>query len=113
MEIKINKEIRNYYEQFIMGMSLRNMVFALIGIAVGLIIGFSLRGKASMEALSWIIPAAVVPFFLFGFKKVNGMYMEKFMAVWFRSVFLFPKKLILKDDNIYRLDKSKERGKLK
>lgn len=103
MEIKINKEIRNYNEQFFMGLSVRQIIFTTMGIAVALVIGFSLRGKVSSEALSWIIPVAVVPFFFFGFKKINGMNMEKFIAAWFKSTFLIPRKLVLREDNVYKI----------
>ena len=63
MEIKINKEIRDYKEQFLMGLNLRQIIFAAAGIAVALIIGFNLRGKINTEELSWIISFAVIPIF--------------------------------------------------
>lgn len=110
MEIKINKEIRNYYEQFLMGMSLRNVIFAVAGIAVALILGFNLRGQVDVETLSWVIPVSVVPFFFAGFKKINGMYMEKFLAAWFKSELLIPKRLVLREDNIYRMILNAKKG---
>ena len=101
MEFKMNKEIRDYYEQFFMGLSLRNIVWSVAGIVTGLIIGFVLKGRASSETLSWVIPTAVVPFWFIGFKKIKGMPMEKFIAAWFRQTYLIPKKLVLKNDDIF------------
>lgn len=113
MEIKINKEIRNYHEQLLMGLNWRQIIYTGAGIAVALILGFNLRGKVSDETMSWIIPCAIIPFFLFGFKKVNGMHMEKFIAAWFKSTFLIPRKLVLREDNVYKilLEESKNEKK--
>lgn len=102
MEIKINKEIRDYYEAVFLGLPLRAVLFSAAGIVLSLIVGFSLRGKAGTETISWVITVIMVPFFLFGYKKVNGVYLEKYLAAFIRSEFLTPKKLVLKDDNIYR-----------
>lgn len=101
MEFKMYKEIRNYYERFFMGLSLRQLICGGIGLAVALVLGFGLRGRVSGETLSWIIPSAVVPFFMIGFKDVKGMPMEKFIIAWFKQRFLMPKKLILRNDDIY------------
>lgn len=102
MEIKINKEIRDYYEAVFLGLPLRAVFFSAAGIVLSLIVGFALRGKAGTETISWVITVIMVPFFLFGYKKVNGVYLEKYLAAFIRSEFLTPKKLVLKDDNIYR-----------
>lgn len=102
MEIKINKEIRNYYEAVFLGLPLRAVLFSLAGIVLSLIVGFSLRGKIGSEGISWIITVIMVPCFLFGYKKMNGMYMEKYLAALIKSEFLTPKKLTLGEDNIYR-----------
>lgn len=102
MEIKINKEIRNYYEAVFLGLPLRAVLFSAAGIILSLIVGFSLRGKVGTESISWIITVIMVPCFLMGYKKVNGMYLEKYLAALIKSEFLTPKKLTLGEDNIYR-----------
>lgn len=102
MEIKINKEIRNYYESVFLGLPLRAVLFSAAGIILSLIAGFSLRGKAGTEAISWVITLIMLPCFLMGYKKVNGMYMEKYLAALIKSEFLTPKRLTLGEDNIYR-----------
>ena len=54
MEVKINKEIRNYTESMFFGLSLRQFIFSLLacGVAVGLY--FILRPYFGTETLSWV-----------------------------------------------------------
>lgn len=103
MEFKICKEIRDYYEKFIIGFSLRELISVILGAITALIVGFNLRGKVSTMDLATIIPLCVVPFIIVGFGKFNGMRPEKFIVAWFRDVFLFPQKLTIKNDNEYKL----------
>ena len=54
MEVKINKEIRNYTESMFLGLSLRQFIFSVLacGVAVGLY--FLLRPRFGTETLSWV-----------------------------------------------------------
>ena len=54
MEVKINKEIRNYTESMFFGLSLRQFIFSALacGVAVGLF--FLLRPHFGTETLSWV-----------------------------------------------------------
>lgn len=54
MEIKINREIREYTEAMYFGLSLRQFVCAVLacGVAVGLY--FLLRPHMGMETVSWV-----------------------------------------------------------
>lgn len=54
MEVKINKEIRNYTESMFFGLSMRQFLFSVLacGVAVGLF--FQLRGRFGTETLSWM-----------------------------------------------------------
>ena len=55
MEVKINKEIRNYTESMFFGLSLRQFIFSVLacGVAVGLF--FLLRPHFGTETLSWVL----------------------------------------------------------
>ena len=101
MEVKINKEIRNYTESMFFGLSLRQFVFSVLacGVAVGLY--FILRPHFGMETLSWVCILGAVPFALMGFVKYNGMNAEQFVWAWIKSEFLMPKKLMFHPDNFY------------
>ena len=101
MEVKINKEIRNYTESMFFGLSLRQFVFSVLacGVAVGLY--FLLRPHFGTETLSWVCILGAAPFALMGFVKYNGMNAEQFVWAWIKSEFLMPKKLMFLPDNLY------------
>ena len=100
MEVKINKEIRNYTESMFFGLSLRQFIFSVLacGVAVGLY--FLLRPYFGMETLSWVCILGAFPFAAMGFIKYNGMTAEQFVWAWFKSEFLMPKKLMFRPDNL-------------
>lgn len=101
MEVKINKEIRNYTESMFFGLSLRQFVFSLLacGVAVGLY--FILRPHFGTETLSWVCILGAAPFAAMGFVKYNGMTAEQFVWAWIKSEFLMPRKLMFNPDNLY------------
>ena len=101
MEVKINKEIRNYTESMFFGLSLRQFIFSVLacGVAVGLY--FLLRPRFGTETLSWVCILGAFPFAAMGFIKYNGMTAEQFVWVWIKSEFLMPKKLMFLPNNLY------------
>lgn len=101
MEVKINKEIRNYTESMFLGLSLRQFIFSVLacGVAVGLY--FLLRPRFGTETLSWVCILGAFPFAAMGFIKYNGMTAEQFVWAWIKSEFLMPKKLMFLPDNLY------------
>ena len=101
MEVKINKEIRNYTESMFFGLSLRQFIFSVLacGVAVGLY--FLLRPYFGTETLSWMCILGASPFAALGFIKYNGMTAEQFVWAWIKSEFLMPKKLMFLPDNLY------------
>ena len=101
MEVKINKEIRNYTESMFFGLSLRQFIFSVLacGVAVGL--SFLLRPRFGTETLSWVCILGAFPFAAMGFIKYNGMTAEQFVWAWLKSEFLMPKKLMFLPDNLY------------
>ena len=101
MEVKINKEIRNYTESMFFGLSLRQFIFSVLacGVAVGLY--FLLRGRFGTETLSWMCILGASPFAMMGFVRYNGMTAEQFVWAWIKSEFLMPKKILFLPDNLY------------
>ena len=73
MEVKINREIRNYTESMFFGLSLRQLIFSVLacGVAVGLY--FLLRPYVGTETVSWVCILGAAPFAALGFVKYNGM----------------------------------------
>ena len=88
MEVKINKEIRNYTESMFFGLSLRQFIFSVLacGVAVGLY--FLLRPRFGTETLSWVCILGAFPFAAMGFIKYNGMTAEQFVWAWIKSKFV-------------------------
>lgn len=101
MEVKINKEIRNYTESMFFGLSLRQFIFSVLacGVAVGLF--FLLRPYFGTETLSWVCILGALPFAIMGFVKYNGMTAEQFVWAWIKSELLMPKRLTFHPDNLY------------
>ena len=101
MEVKINKEIRNYTESMFFGLSMRQFIFSVLacGVAVGLF--FLLRGRFGTETVSWMCVLGASPFAVMGFVKYNGMTAEQFVWAWIKSEFILPKKLLFVPENLY------------
>jgi len=101
MEVKINREIRDYTESLFFGLSMRQCFFSLCALAVAVALFFGLRGVFGIETLSWVCILGAALFAALGFIKYNGLTAEKFIAAYIKSEFLFPKKLVFKAENIY------------
>ena len=101
MEVKINKEIRNYTESMFFGLSLRQFIFSVLACGVAMGLYFLLRPRFGPETLSWVCILGAFPFAAMGFIKYNGMTAEQFVWAWIKSEFLMPKKLMFLPDNLY------------
>jgi hypothetical protein len=101
MEVKINRDIRDYTESMFFGLSARQFIFSVlaVGIAVGLY--FLLKPVLGMETVSWLCILGAAPFAAMGFVTYNGMTAEKFLWAWLRSEVLEPKKLHFEAENLY------------
>ena len=101
MEVKINREIRDYTESMFFGLSLRQFFFSVLacGVAVGLY--FLLRPYVGMETVSWMCVLGAAPFAALGFFKYHGMTAEQFVWAWIKSEILMPKRLVFRPENIY------------
>jgi len=101
MEVKINREIRDYTESIFFGLSLRQFVFSLLAVLVAVGAYFLLKPHLGTETVSWVCILAAAPFAAMGFIKYNGMTAEQFLWAWLRSEFLVPKNLVFQATNIY------------
>ena len=87
MEVKINREIRNYTE---------SMFFGLV-----IVLYFTLKPFIGMEAVSWVCILGAAPFAAMGFVTYHGMTAEQFIWAWLRSEVLEPKEFHFEPTNIY------------
>ena len=116
MEVKINKEIRNYTESMFWGLSLRQCIFSVLAIGVAVGIYFTLRDPLGTETVSWVCILGATPFAAMGFITYNGMTAEQFAWAWFKSEFLMPKQLTFRPTNLYYeaiFDKKEVRNRAK
>lgn len=61
MEIKINKEIRNYKETIFFGLSMRQFVCAVLAVGVAVGLYFALNRIADRETVSWVCIVGAAP----------------------------------------------------
>ena len=101
MEIKINKEIRDYTESVFFGLSFRQFIFSSIACIVAVVLYFSLKSTLGLETVSWVCILGAVPFGVLGFVKYNGMNAEELVLAWIKSKILMPKVLYFKPINFY------------
>ena len=101
MEVKINREIRDYTESMFFGLSLRQFVFSLLAVAVAVGAYFMLRAHLGTETVSWVCVLGAAPFAAMGFIKYHGMTAERFLLAWLYSEFIMPNKLMFRAENIY------------
>ena len=101
MEVKINKEIREYTESMFFGLSMRQFFFSVVACGAAVAVYFLLRPILGLELTSWVCIIAAVPFAVMGFAKYNGMTAEKFIWAWIKSELLIPKRLTFYNTNVY------------
>jgi hypothetical protein len=101
MEVKINREIREYTEAMFFGLSLRQFVFSLLAVAVAVGGYFLLKPYLGTETVSWVCVLGAAPFAAAGFLRYNGMTAERFIWAWVRSEFVVSKKLTFRAVNLY------------
>ena len=101
MEIKMNKDIRNYTESMFFGLSLRQFFFSALGCLVSVALYFLLRGQLGTEAVSWACMLGVFPFGVMGFAKYNGMTAEQLIWAVVKSEILTPRRLSFRGTNLY------------
>ena len=113
MEVKINREIRNYTESMFFGLSMRQFVFSVLAILVAVGLYFLLKPHFGTETVSWMCILGAAPFAALGFITYHGMTAEQFLWAWMRSELLEPKELRFEASNLYyeALNEKLEGGK--
>lgn len=101
MEVKVPKEIRDYQESIFFGLSTRQFLCSLLAVGAAVGLYFGLRPLVGSEEVGWICILEASPFAACGFFKYHGMTAEQAAWAWFKSEFLYPKKLVFKSENLY------------
>ncbi|MEG1407036.1 MAG: PrgI family protein, partial [Ruthenibacterium sp.] len=101
MEIKINKEIRDYTESVFFGLSARQCVFSVLALAVAVGLYFFLRPYVGIETVSWMCMLGAAPFAACGFFRYHGMNAEQCLIAWLKCQLLLTRQLIFLPENSY------------
>ena len=101
MEVKINKEIREYSENMFFGLTLRQFFFSVLGCAAAVGIYFLARQPLGLEITTWLCVLGVVPFAAVGFIKYNGMTAEQFAWAYVKSKIIFPYRYLCTPRSVY------------
>ena len=103
MEVKMNKEIRDYQESMFMGLDLRQCVCSVLAILTAIGIYFGMRDITGQEITGWLCVLGAAPFAACGFFKYHGMTAEQFLWAVIKSELLYPKKLVFQSEDIYQI----------
>ena len=101
MEVKINREIRQYTESMFFGLSLRQFVFSLSAVGVAIVLYFLIKPYAGVETVSWMCILGAAPFAAMGFITYHGMTAEQFLVAWLRSEMIEPREIRFESNNYY------------
>jgi len=106
MEIKINRDIREYTEAVALGLSMRQFVCAALAIGTAALLYIKLNRSVPLgvETASWVCALGAAPFALLGFFKYNGLPAEKFLLAWLKSE-MTPRQLTFRAVNWYDIRK--------
>lgn len=86
MQLKATKEIRHVSGQIYLGLTWRNIIFGVGGLATSALVGFTLYRHGVSDKITAVVCAAVaVPFALLAFVKWHGMHMEEIIQAVYRS----------------------------
>ena len=102
MEVRINKEVRNYQESLFFGLSLRQFLFALLAVAVAVSVYFGLRPVLGNGEIGWVCILAAAPLAAAGFFQYNSLTLEAFLWAVIKSQLLCAAPRKFEAGNIYQ-----------
>ena len=101
MEVRVNKDIKEYKENMFFGLTLRQFIFSVLGCAVAVVLYFALKDKLGLEVATWVCVLGVAPFAALGFLKYNGMPAEQVFIAWARTKWINPRKYLSQPSSYY------------
>lgn len=100
MEIRINKEIKDYHESLFFGLSFRQFACSVVAVGAAVGIYFGLQNVVGHETVSWLCIVCAAPVAAAGFFRFNGMNLEQFILAYIRSEFIYAGLRLWKSENI-------------
>ena len=92
IEIKIPKEIKEYKERFVFGLTVRQCASAAAALCV--CVPLYIFGKDALggDVTGWLVMLAAAPILAFGFFRYNGLKFEDFLRLLYRQKWAEPQK---------------------
>lgn len=102
IEVKIPKDIKEYKEKIIAGMSMKQLLSVSIAITLNIVLSVVLIKilGLSMDIASWFMIILSIPIVSFGWFKKNGLSFEVFLKYFLRYHFSPGKRRNKKQKNI-------------
>ncbi|WP_195643723.1 PrgI family protein [Thomasclavelia ramosa] len=101
MEIKLNKEIREYTESIFFGLTMRQCFFSVLACIGAVVVYFLTIDTLGMEITSWLCILVALPLAALGFVTYQGMNAEDILITAICSLILSRRKLYFIPTNIY------------
>lgn len=92
IEIKIPKEITEYKERFLFGLTIRQCLSAAAALAICVPLYIFGKDYLGEDVVSWLIILVGVPIFAFGFFRYDGMPFEQLLMLIYRQKWVEPQK---------------------
>ena len=115
IETRIPKDINEYQEKIIFGLSIRQLLCCLIALPLGSLLFFLLNRYMSIEISSYFVMILVMPILAVGFIKINGFHFEKYAKYILKNKLGTQKKIYKTNieiqeekNNVFKKEKSKE-----
>ena len=101
MEVRVNKDIKEYKENMFFGLTLRQFIFSVLGCSVAVALYFALKDKLGLEVATWVCVLGVAPFAALGFLRYNGMPAEQVFIAWLKTKWINPRKYLSQPSSCY------------
>lgn len=82
--VRVPDEIRNVRDPIMFGMTGRELLFGVAGLAVALLASIVVFGLLHLRGRVFLVIPVIFagPFFLFGFVRPSGLFFEDFLVIW-------------------------------
>lgn len=84
VEVRIPKEITEYKEKILFGLSIRQLICTILSIIISIPSYILLRGKLGTDITGYIVMLEVVPLLALGFLNPKGLKFEKIFMMFLR-----------------------------
>lgn len=107
MRAEIPKEIRDFKEKIVFGLTARQLIATIFTLAICVPVYIWGRPYLGDDIASWICIFVGFPTIGIGFFKYNGMTFEQFLGAFIKQNILYPQKRKFKVENFFEtLEKS-------